>query len=199
MDALSVLALATQCVTAAPAPVVAAMAIAEANGSVYSVLIEGKRSALSDLDAGVEAAAIGLLNVGVVKIGVASVPTSELDNRSIPYSDAVSACMAIAGDMLREFWSRSGGQDQNWRRAVLQVAIGDRNVEAELAKKFDVAMADVRRAAQGLPRPSSAIETPANRAARNVKDDADTEATPRQPGKPASALALYGRHPSQSL
>lgn len=41
MDALAILALATQCATAAPAPVVAAVAMAETSGSTYAVTVDG--------------------------------------------------------------------------------------------------------------------------------------------------------------
>jgi len=62
MDMLSVLVLAAQCVTAAPAPVVTAVAMAETGGAVYSLQIDGKRTVSSDFDDAVQNAALGLLN-----------------------------------------------------------------------------------------------------------------------------------------
>lgn len=202
MDALSILALATQCVTAAPAPVVAAMAIAETNGSAYEVTIGGKRSSPPDFDAAVQAAAIGLSNGNVVKIGIARIPTTEFDKRDIAYSDGFSVCrnMAVAGDLLRESWQRFGGQDEHWRLAVLEIATGDPGVEGDFAHKFDTAMIEVRKAARDLPRPSAAVaEAPAKPAARAVSSYADTETMPSEPAKAAGAWDVYGRDSSQSI
>lgn len=201
MDVLSVLALATQCATAAPAPVVAAMALAETDGSAYSVLIENERNSPSDFDAAVQAAAIGLLNGGVVKVGIAGVPTTEFDKRNLAYSEGFSACrnMAVAGDMLRESWKRFGGQNEHWRLAVLEVATGDPGVEGDFAKKYDAAMTEVRKAAQDLTHPSSATEAPAKPAAHDVPDYDDTQTPPQEPARTAGSWDVYGRDSSQSL
>ncbi|PSH70127.1 hypothetical protein CU102_03240 [Phyllobacterium brassicacearum] len=203
MDALSILALATQCVTAAPAPVVAAMAIAETNGSAYAVTIGDEPVSPADIDAAVQAAAIGLSNGHVVKIGIASVPTTEFDKRNIAYSDGFSICrnMAVAGDQLRESWQRFGARDEHWRLAVLEIATGNPGVEGDFAHRFDTAMTEVRKAAQGLRQPSGAAvaEAPAKPAARSGSSYADTETAPSEPAKAAGAWDVYGRDSSQSL
>lgn len=201
MDALSVLALATQCVTAAPAPIVAAMAIAETDGSAYAVTVEQEHSTPPDFDAAVQAAAIGLLNGGMVKVGIASVPTTEFDKRNIAYSEGFSACrnMAVAGDMLRESWKRFGAQNEHWRLAVLEAATGDPGVEGEVARKYDAAMKDVQKAAQYLPHQSSPTEVPAKPAPRAVTAYADMENEPSEPTKSTGAWDVFGRDSSQSL
>jgi len=101
---LSILVLATQCTTAAPAPIVAAIAMAETSGSTYSLQIDGKRTVSSDFDDAVQNAAIGILDGSTVKVGIASVPTQEFDKRGLSYSEGFSACrnMEIAGEILHE-------------------------------------------------------------------------------------------------
>ena len=194
MDVLSVLALAMQCVTAAPAPVVAAMAIAETNGSAYSVIASGGRSSPLDFDAAVQAAAIGLVDGRVVNGGIAGVPTTEFEKRKIAYSDGFSACrnMAVAGDFLRESWKRFGGQDEHWRLAALEVATGTPGVEGEFGRKYDAAMTKLREVAEDLPRPSPPImmEAPSNPAPHSV---------PTYDNPQIGAWEVYSRDPSRSL
>jgi len=142
MDILSVLALATQCVTSAPPPIVAAMAMAETNGAIYSIQVDDEHTVQPDFDAAVQVAALGLLSGSNVKVGIANIPTQEFDKRTLSYSEGFSACqnMKIAGEILRESWERFGAQDEHWRLAALEIATGNPSIDEDFAHKFDMAL-----------------------------------------------------------
>jgi len=153
MDMLSILALAMQCVTAAPAPIVAAAIMAETNGVAYSLQIDGEHTVSSDFNDAVQNVALGLLDSSTVKVGIAAVPTQEFDKRGISYSEGFSACrnMEVAGEILRESWERFGGQDEHWRLAVLETATGNPSIEGEFAEKFDLALSEAQKVIQNNP------------------------------------------------
>jgi len=150
---LSVLVLATQCATTAPAPIVAAIAMAETSGSTYSLQIDGERTVSSDFDDAVQNAAIGLLDGSTVKVGIAAVSTQEFDKRDISYSEGFSACrnMEVAGEVLHESWERFGGQDEHWRLAALEMVTENPGVEGEFSEKFDLALTEALKVIQNNP------------------------------------------------
>lgn len=153
MDPLSVLALATQCVTAAPAPVVAAVAIAQTDGAPYAVTIGGERNSPADFDAAVQTVALALTSGSSARIGMAGVPVSAFDDRGVSYTHGFSACsnLAVAGELLSESWQRFGGMEEHWRLAVLEYATGKAGTEGAFAEKFDAAMAEIKKVAGELP------------------------------------------------
>jgi len=201
MDALSVLALAAQCATAAPAPVVAALALAETDGSIYAVQAGGERSDPKDFDAAVQAAAIALTDGAPVKIGLAGVPISEFDARNVAYTEGFSPCrnLTIAGELLREGWERFGGMEEHWRLAVLEFATGEPGTEGEFAKRFDAAMANIRIASGELPgRPTNAQAEKATAATQSPAPPSSHRQADAPPRTTAS-WDVYGRDPSRSL
>jgi len=198
---LSILALATQCATAAPAPIVAAVVMAETNGVVYSLQIDSKHTVSSDFDDAVQNVALGLLDGSTVKIGIAAVPTQEFDKRDISYSEGFSACrnMEIAGEILREAWERFGGQDEHWRLAALEIATGNPGVEGEFSEKFDLALTEARKVIQNNPHflqnsPVKSDGRTQDAATPNVKNPSSSETTNK-----ARSPNIYDRAPSNPL
>jgi len=157
MDMLSVLVIATQCATAAPPPVVAALVMTETNGAVYSLQIDGKRTTLPNFDEAVQNAVLGILDESNVKVGIAAVPTQEFDKRGISYSEGFSACrnMEVAAEVLRESWKQFGGQGEHWKLAVLEMATGNPSIEGDFAHQFDQALAQAQKIIQNNPRLST--------------------------------------------
>lgn len=195
MDALSILALAMQCVTAAPAPVVAALAIAESGGSAYSVNIAGERTDLGDFDGAVQTVALSLVEGSAVKIGMAGVPVAAFDERGVSYTDGFSAChnLRIAGEVLREKWQLYGGLDQHWRLAVLEYGTGEPGIEGPFAERFDAASEQLAVAAAELTQPNGS---------QQGEPDPAEQAPPPAPPSADRADAnwdVYSRDQSRSL
>jgi len=191
MDMLSILALATQCATAAPAPIVAAIAMAETSGSVYSLQIDGEPTALTNFDDAVQNAALGLSSGSTVKVGITSVPIQEFDKRGLSYSEGFSACrnMEIAGEILRESWERFGGQDEHWRLAALEIVTGTPGVEGEFSHQFDLALAEAQKIIQHNPH---FLQHP------SVKSDAHAQDAdfPNTKNPPSSGTTNVARSPN---
>jgi len=198
MDVLSILALATQCSIAAPAPIVAAMTVAETGGEVYSIQIDDTRIIPSDFDEAVQIATTGMLQGANVKIGIANIPTQEFDRRDISYSEGFSACrnLEMKGEILRDSWERFGGQDEHWRLAVLETATGNPALEGEFSQKFDNALTQIKQLAQTREKPKIGRETSTPQGTSNP---AETETSLSEQAAPYPSWNIYGRGASNPL
>lgn len=199
MDILSILALATQCATAAPAPVVAALAMTESNGSAYSVVIDGKRSDHAGQDEAVQSVALAQVEGSAVKIGIASVPVKAFDALNVSYTEGFSACynLEVAGEELRTRWESFGGQDEHWRLAVLDYATGEPGVDGDYGQRYDAALAEIKGQSGHVAKRSGA---PAKAVASTT---APAQATASDNGRKAVGSGaqwdVFNRAPSQSL
>lgn len=200
MDALSILAIAMQCSTAAPAPVVAALAMTETQGGAFTVTVDGDRSDHDSLDMAVQSVALALVYEGRIKIGIAGVPVEAFGARDQSYVDGFSACqnMAVAGDELRERVEAFGGQEEHWRLAVLDYGTGEPGVDGDYAVRFDEAFAQIEEVAGQLGgqsvaqanRSLDAAHEPSPASARNYAEPSETS---------SDRWDVYGRVESRSL
>lgn len=200
MDALSILALAMQCSTAAPAPVVAALALTETQGAPYSVTVDSDRSDHESLDVAVQSVALALVYDAPVKIGIAGVPVAAFNKRDLSYTEGFSPCrnIAIAGDELRERFESFGGQPDHWRLAALDYGTGEPGVDGDYGARFDEALAVVNSMTGDLQAPEVARAEPSLDAARQAAPaSAQNYADPAE--RADAQWDVYGRDPSRSL
>lgn len=199
MDALSVLALAAQCATAAPAPVVAALAIAETNGAVYAVNVAGARSDAGNFDGAVQTVASALVEDRPVRLGLAGVSAGAFANRDLPYTEAFSPCrnLEIAAKDLREGWERFGALEEHWRLAVLEFGTGEPGVEGPFAQRYDAAFTEVSALIDELPGEArAAASKPASRP-KTEQPAAPSDTAPSE--STGQNWDVYGREQSRSL
>lgn len=198
MDALSILALSLQCATTAPAPVVAALALAETQGSVYHVAVNGDRSDHPALDIAVQSVALAMVYDSKARIGLAGVPVDAFTDRS--YTDGFSPCinLSVAADELQARHADFGGGEDHWRLAALDFATGEPGVNGKFAARFDVALAEVQALVgvfetQNVAATGSRLED-----AREPMPVSSLNAT--EPAEEAgSQWDVYGRDQSRSL
>ena len=200
MDALAILALATQCATAAPAPVVAAVAMAETSGSTYAVTVDGKRSDHAGQDEAVQSVALALVEGSTVKVGIAGVPVKTFDSLRVSYTEGFSSCLnlEIAGDELRKRWESFGGQDEHWRLAALDYGTGEPGVDSEYSKRFDAALAEINDVSPRLSkRKGAAKEFAAGPAPSSGEEEPNSTPTQRAAGS-ANQWDVFNNQRSQS-
>lgn len=198
MDALSILALSLQCATTAPAPVVAALAMAETQGAIYHVAVNGDRSDHPGVDLAVQSVALALVYESSARIGLASVPVDAFRDRS--YTDGFSPCinLSVAADELQARHADFGGGDDHWRLAALDFATGQPGIDREFAARYDEALAEVEALA-------GVFDTPRSMTASSRIEDAREPMPTRSlnPSEPSADTGapwdVYGRDPSRSL
>lgn len=159
MDALSVLVLATQCGSGAPAPILTALAIAQTDGAPFAIIVDNELKIQPTIEAAVQAAASGLIHDSVVRVGIAGLPTTEFDKRNLSYPSGFSACrnLSVAGLVLRKRWTQLGAKEADWRLAAIEIAQGKTDHVSDFAKKFDAAFLQVAEAEHELSRLSAAV------------------------------------------
>lgn len=198
MDPLTVLALATQCVTAAPAPIIAAVALAETGGSPYAITIAGERNDANSFEVAVQSVALALTTGAQVEVGMAGVPVSAFEDQGVSYTEGFSPCrnLAIAGELLRESWQRFGSMEEHWRLAVLEYGSGQGR-DGGFAEEFDAAMTEIQVVAGKLPSLQVAGDA-AERARTDPRKEPTTRAA-RIAAENGVDWDVFSRDPSRSL
>ncbi|MBB3948406.1 hypothetical protein GGQ73_004393 [Rhizobium skierniewicense] len=202
MDTLAILALATQCVTAAPAPIVAAVAMAETSGSTYSVTVDGKRSDHAEQNEAVQSVALALVEGATVKVGLAGVPVKSFDSLKVSYTEGFSSCfnLEVAGDELRKRWESFGGQEDHWRLAALDYGTGEPGVDSDYSKRFDAALAEINELSHRLgKRQGQASKVVAAGPASSSDEEAPNSPPAQQAAVPENKWDVFNNQRSQSL
>lgn len=172
--------------------------MAETQGSVYHVAVDGDRSDHPGLDIAVQSVALALVYDASARIGLASVPVDAFRERS--YTDGFSPCinLSVAADELKARHDNFGGGDEHWRLAVLDFATGEPGVNGEFAARYDEALAEVEALAGVFEKQGVA--------AAGTRLDEAREPMPvssLNPAEPAeetgSQWDVYGRDQSRSL
>lgn len=155
MDALSVFALAKQCVGAAPAIVVAALAIVETNGNPLAVQSERASASILTLEQAVQATSIALAGGDSPAIGIVRISVDALHERGLSIRQGLSACtnLKVAGELVAAHHaSLSVRSDEDWRRAAIGYGTGnpDTGDVDSYGARYDAAHAAIAQAADEI-------------------------------------------------
>lgn len=203
MDALSILALAKQCASSAPAVVIASIALVETGGHPNAVYLSGDDARTVTFEQAVKTATSAAASGEPPSVGMTLLPAHELSTRGISISSGLSACtnLKIAGELVRlQFDSINGKSDADWRRAAIGYGTGNPDA-AEVnnyGARYDAARMEIEDASKGQGLGATVSEAPTPTQTRVVSRN-QPAVEPAEGEAPGHTWDVFGRNQGRLL
>lgn len=148
MDPLTILAIAHQCAKAAPAVIVATVALLSTGGNPNAVDSAAGDAGSISIEEAVQAASSAAENKGNPTIGLALIPLREFSARSLSISEGLSPCtnLKVAAELVRKHYDAiNGSNDADWRRAAIRFGVASVHGQkvSEYGARFDAARREI--------------------------------------------------------